>query len=225
MAAASGMLGSALSNAINSAASSAQAGLDAAAGVDASGGGGASGANAAGPVGAVAGVDQTDRTKGPGHSTYDCAAKHSETVGSLKVVGALSGINTNIGGNMKQDVGAAIVQMSYADYAEAVTGNKTEKELGLIVLAKGETEHAKGAKSIMVGGAVIDKVGGTHSITASGSLTIIGAMQKIQADNSITLTCGESSVTITSDGISVKAPGMITITGGTMQIPKPAMEG
>jgi hypothetical protein len=146
-------------------------------------------------------------------------------VGSIKVVGALSGINTNIGGNMKQDVGAAIVQMSYADYAEAVTGNKTEKELGLIVLAKGETEHAKGAKTYMIGGLVLDKVGGNHSIEASGNLTIIGAMQKLQAKNSITLTCGESSVTITGDGIAVKSAGAITVTGGTMQIPKPAMEG
>lgn len=225
VAAASGMLGSAVSNAINSAASSAQAGLDAAAGVDAGGGGDSSLANAGGPAGAVAGVDQTDRTKGPGHSTYKCAAKHSETVGSIKVVGALNGINTNIGGNMKQDVGAAIVQMSYADYAESVTGNKTEKELGLIVLAKGETEHAKGAKTAMVGGLVLDKVGGNHSIEASGNLTIIGAMQKLQADNSITLTCGESSVTITGDGIAIKTAGAITVTGGTMQIPKPAMEG
>lgn len=219
------MLDSALGNAIQSAASKATAGLDAAAGVDAGGGGDSSLANAGGPAGAVAGVDQTDRTKGPGHSTYKCAAKHSETVGSIKVVAALNGINTNIAGNMKQDVGAAIAQMSYADYAEAVTGNKTEKQLGLIVLAKGETEHSKGAKKALIGGAVIDKVGGSHSITAGGNLNIVGAVQKIEASSSITLTCGESSVVISGDGITIKAPVAISFTGGKMQIPKPAMEG
>ena len=219
------MLNSALGNAIQSAASSAVAGLDAAAGVDASGGGGSSGANAAGPVGAVDGVDQTDRTKGPGHSTYKCAAKHSETVGSLKVVGALNGMNLNIAGNMKQDVGGATAQMAYADYAEAVTGNKTEKELGLIILAKGESEHAKGAKTAMIGGAVIDKVAGSQSIEAGGNLNIVGALQKIEAKTSITLTCGDSSVVISSDGITIKSAGLISFTGGKMEVPKPAMEG
>ncbi len=219
------MLNSALGNAIQSAASKATAGLDAAAGVDAGGGGSSSLANSGGPAGAVAGVDQTDRTKGPGHSTYKCAAKHSETVGSIKVVAALNGINTNIAGNMKQDVGAAIAQMSYADYAEAVTGNKTEKQLGLIVLAKGELEHSKGAKTAMIGGAVIDKVGGSHSIVASGNLNIVGALQKIEASTSITLTCGESSVVISGAGITIKAPVAISFTGGKMEVPKPAMEG
>ncbi|HEY3818785.1 MAG TPA: type VI secretion system tip protein TssI/VgrG [Polyangiaceae bacterium] len=219
------MLNSALGNAIQSAASKATAGLDAAAGVDADGGGSSSLANSGGPAGAVAGVDQTDRTKGPGHSTYKCAAKHSETVGSIKVVAALNGINTNIAGNMKQQAGAAIVQMSYADYAEAVTGNKTEKELGLVILAKGESEHSKGAKTAMIGGLVLDKVGGNQSIEASGNLTIVGALQKIEASTSITLKCGESEVAITGDGITIKAAGLISFTGATMQIPKPAMEG
>ena len=137
VAAAGGMLNSAIGSAIDNAGSSAIAALDAAAGVDADGGGGTSDPNAAGPVGDVPGVDQTDRAKGPGHSLYDVTGKHSETVGSIKVLAALTGINTNIGGNMTQKVGAAIIQMAYGDVAETVTGDKKEKELGLIVSAKG----------------------------------------------------------------------------------------
>jgi type VI secretion system secreted protein VgrG len=175
-------------------------------------------------VGDVPGVDQTDRTKGPGHSTYKVTGTHSETVGSIKVLGVLNGINTNIAGNMKQDVGAAIVQMAYGDIAEAITGSKKEKELGLIVMAKGESEHAKGSKMSMVGGLVLDKVGGNQSMEAGGNLTLIGAMHKLEASTAIVIKCGESEVTINGDGVSIKSL-MINFAGGKIQLPKPAGEG
>jgi type VI secretion system secreted protein VgrG len=222
--AASDMLNSALGSAIKNAGSAAEAALDAAAGVDADGGGGSSDPNAAGPVGDVPGVDQTDRAKGPGHSLYDVTGKHSETVGSIKVLAALTGINTNIGGNMTQKVGAAIIQMAYGDVAETVTGAKKEKELGLIVMSKGETEHAKGAKMSMVGGLVLDKVGGNQAIEADGNLTLIGAIQKLEASESITLKCGDSEVAITGDGVTIKSK-LVTMTAGKIQLTKPTAEG
>jgi hypothetical protein len=121
-------------------------------------------------------------------------------------------------------VGGAIVQMAYGDIAEAVTGAKKEKELGLIVMAKGESEHAKGAKMSLVGGLVLDQVGGNQSIEAGGNLTLIGAMQKLEASTSITLKCGSSEVAITGDGITIKSL-MVTMTAGTIELPKPAAEG
>ena len=222
--AAGNMLNAALGSAIQNAASQAVAGLDAAAGVDAAGGDGSSQANAAGPVGDVPGVDQTDRAKGPGHSTYKVTGTHSETVGSIKVLGVLNGINTNIAGNMKQDVGAAIVQMAYKDIAEAIAGSKKEKELGLIVMAKGESEHTGGSKMSMVGGLVLDKVGGNQSMEATGNLTLIGAMHKLEASTAIVIKCGESEVAITGDGVSIKSL-MVNFAAGTIQLPKPAGEG
>ncbi len=218
------MLNSALGNAVQSAASKAVAGLDDAAGVDGDSGGGSSGANADGPEGGVAGVDATDRAKGPGHSTYKVTGSHSETVGALKVLGTLNGINTNIAGNMTQNVGAAFVQMAYGDVAEAIAGDKKEKELGLIVVAKGETEHVAGSKMAMIGGLVLDKVSGNMSLEATGNLTMIGAMQKMQASTSITLKCGGSEIAITGDGVTIKSP-MVTLTAGKIQLPKPAGEG
>ncbi|MGH7294270.1 MAG: type VI secretion system Vgr family protein, partial [Polyangiaceae bacterium] len=223
--AASNALNSALGSAIQNAASSAVSGLDAAAGVDGDGGGGSSDANADGPVGDVAGVDATDRAKGPGHSLYKVGGNHTETVSALKVLGALNGINTNIGGDMTQTAGAAIVQMSYGDTAEAVTGSKTEKELGLIVMAKGESEHVGSSKMAMVGGLVLDKVAGNMSLTSGANLTMIGAMQKFEADTSITIKCGGTEVAISGDGIAIKSDGMVTFLSGKTQLPKPAVEG
>jgi type VI secretion system secreted protein VgrG len=222
--AAGNMLNSALGNAVQSAASKAVAGLDDAAGVDGDGGGGSSAANADGPVGDVAGVDATDRAKGPGHSTYKVTGSHSETVGALKVLATLNGINTNIAGNMTQNVGAAFIQMAYGDVAEAVTGDKKEKELGLVVVAKGESEHVASSKMAMIGGLVLDKVSGNMSLEATGNLTMIGAMQKMSASTAITLKCGESEIAITGDGVTIKSP-LVTLTGGKIQLPKPAGEG
>jgi type VI secretion system secreted protein VgrG len=222
--AAGNMLNSAIGSAIQNAASKAVAGLDEAAGVDGAGGGGSSGANVDGPVGNVDGVDATDRAKGPGHSLYKVGGNHTEKVGAIKVLGALNGINNNVGGDMKQTAGAAIIQMSYGDTAEAVTGSKKEKELGLIVIAKGESEHAGGSKMAMIGGAVIDKVGGNMTLESDANVTLIGAMQKLQAKTAIVLKCGASEVVISGDGITIKSP-MVSMTSGKLQLPKPAAEG
>jgi type VI secretion system secreted protein VgrG len=225
--AASNMMNAALGNAIQSAASKAVAGLDAAAGVQSDDAGSSSLGNTGGPAGDVPGVDQTDRTKGPGHSTYKVSGSHKEKVGSLKVLATLNGINTNIGGNVTQNVGAAIIQMAYKDVAEAVTGSKKEKELGLIVSTKqGEKEHVGGSKTAMIGGAVLDKVGKNMSLEATSNLTMVGALQKLEAEEKITLKCGEAcEMVISGDGIALKAPGAVSILAPKIQLTKIASEG
>ncbi len=218
------MADSALTNAIQNAASKAVSGLDAAAGVDGDGGGGSSGENRDGPAGAVDGVDATDRAKGPGHSLYKVGGNHSEKVGAIKVVGALSGINNNVGGDAKVKAGAAIVQMSYGDTAEDVTGSKTESELGLIIMSKGESETS-GSKTQMIGGAVIDKVAGDQGLESDANVLVIGALHKWEADESISISCGESSVVIDSGGITITAAATFTMTTAKAQFAKPATEG
>ena len=76
----------------------------------------------------------------------------------------------------------------------------------------------------MVGGLVLDAVGGNQSIEATGNLTLIGAIQKLEASTSITLKCGDSEVAITGDGISIKSL-LVTMTAGKVQLAKPTAEG
>lgn len=217
------VLDSAIGNFFQSAASKADNALEGGDGADADGGGGSSEANVAGPVGDVDGVDQTDRAKGPGHSTLKVTGSYNETAAALKVLATVNGINTNVAGNTTQSAGAAHIELVMGDFAEAVQGNKMETEVGLIVVAKGESEHVAGAKTQMVGGAIIDKVKGNLTIEAAANLTMIGAMHKLDASSSITLTCGASTITIDGGGVTIQSP-MITLTGGTIQLPKPVAE-
>jgi hypothetical protein len=76
----------------------------------------------------------------------------------------------------------------------------------------------------MVGGLVLDKVGGNQSMEATGNLTLIGAMHKLEASTAIVIKCGESEVAITGDGVSIKSL-MVNFAAGTIQLPKPAGEG
>ncbi len=218
------MLDAAIGNMMQTAASKALNALEGPQGADAGGGGGASDANVVGPVGDVDGVDATDRAKGPGHSILKVTGSHNETAAALKVLATVNGINTNIAGSVTQNVGAAHVELVLGDFAEAVQGSKMEKEIGLIVVAKGESEHVGGAKTAMIGGAVIDKVKGNLSIEAAANLTMIGAMHKFDASSSITLKCGGSELTIDGGGVTIKS-AMVTVTGGAIQLPKPASEG
>jgi type VI secretion system secreted protein VgrG len=193
-------------------------------GLDGGGGGGSSQANAAGPAGAVGGQDETDRAKGPGHAIGVIAGSQTDTVGGMKIVGVLNGMNTNVAGSMTQNAGAAHLEVVIGSRAESVEGMKNEKALGLVVLSKGgESEQVSAAKTTMVGGAIIDKLKGSHAVQANAPATFIGAFHKMEAKTSITLTCGASTVRIDNAGIRIESP-LVTIMAGKIVASKTVLE-
>lgn len=219
-----GMARGAAHQAVHQGVGAAHQALASALGLDAGGGGGASGANIAGPAGDVAGVDATDREKGPGHSTAKVTGAHTEKVGSLKVTAAVKDIDTNVKANKKVDVGAATVQFSVKDNAESVRGSKTEKALGLIVVSKaGESEQVGASKTTMVGGAIVDKLKGSHVVQAAGPATFIGAFHKVEAKTAIVLKCGGSEVVIDGGGVTITAP-IVAFLAPKIQLPKKVSE-
>ncbi|MFT3770331.1 MAG: type VI secretion system tip protein TssI/VgrG [Minicystis sp.] len=219
-----GMAQNAAHNAIHQGVNAAHNALANALGVDAGGGGGESGANAGGPAGDVAGIDATDREKGPGHSTAKIAGTHTEKVGSIKAIGTIKQIDTNVKGNKTIDVGAATVQLAIGNYGESAKGSKKESALGLVVLTKaGESEEVGGSKTTMVGGAIVDKLKGSHAITAGGPATFIGAFHKMEAKTSITFKCGASSVVIDASGITIKSP-IVAVLAPKIQLPDKVSE-
>ena len=214
----------AVNSAIDRGAASAADALGSALGVDSDGGGGESAANKAGPVGDVAGVDATDRAKGPGHNTAKVTGDLEELVGSTRIRAVLNGVNNEIAGSVKETVGTAKVEMILGNRTETVGGSKTETALGLVIITKGdETEKVTGAKTTMVGGAILEKIGGDHSITAGAPATFIGAFHKIEAGTSITLKCGASEVVIDGSGIAMSSP-LVTITAGKVSMTKAVSE-
>jgi type VI secretion system secreted protein VgrG len=219
------MLGAAAGNAIQTGVSKAKGALGKALGLDADGGGGESDANKEGLKGDVDGVDETDRAKGPGHTLYKVGGGHTEQVATAKITAALNGIITNVAGNMTQNVGAANVELVLKDRAEAVAGNKDEKAIGLVVVAKGdESEHVGGSRTAMVGGAVLQKIAGNRTVEAGANATFIGAFHKIDASSSITFKCGGSTVTIDGGGVTIQSD-LITLMGPKVQLAKGTAEG
>ncbi|AGP36362.1 type VI secretion system Vgr family protein [Sorangium cellulosum] len=198
--------------------------LASALGMDAAGGGGESMANAAGPEGNVDGVDATDREKGPGHSTAKVAGTHKEDVGSMKILGAIQDIDNNVTGKKTIDVGAATVQVAFGSYAESVTGSKSEKATGLVVLSNaGESETITGSRTAMVGGAVVDKLKGSHVVQAVGPATFIGAFHKVEAKGAIVFKCGASEVVIDGGGVTISSP-LVALLAPKIQLPKKVSE-
>lgn len=214
----------AVDSAIDQGAAAAANALGSALGVDSDGGGGESAANEVGPVGDVAGVDVTDRAKGPGHSTAKVAGSLQEKAGSTRIRAVLNGVHNEIAGNVKETVGAAKVEMVLGNRTETVGGSKTETALGLVIITKGdETEKVTGNKMTMVGGAILEKIAGKHDITAGSPATFIGAFHKIEAGTSITLKCGASEVVIDGSGIAMTSP-LVTITAGKVSMTKAVSE-
>ncbi|MGZ3419344.1 MAG: type VI secretion system Vgr family protein [Polyangiales bacterium] len=198
--------------------------LSAAAGGGGGAGGGASAANQGGPEGAVAGVSGGDKEKGPGHIIQQVGAAFTETVGALKLVVAANDVMTNVAGAMTQSIGAAKVDLVLGDHSEANGATKTETEIGMVSVVKGdETESAGAMKTEMVGGAVLEKIGGNHTIVAGAMASFIGAFHKIDAKGKITFKCGASSVVVDGSGVTITSP-MVQIMAAKIEIPKSTTE-
>ena len=210
----------AVNGAIQRGVRSAAGALGEALGLGGGGGGGESEANVGGPEGSVAGIDAEDRAKGPGHATGKISGSHTETVGAVKVIAALNGVNTNVAGALTQSIGAARVELVMGNRAETAEGSKTENALGLVIVSRAdESETVGGSKTTMVGGAILEKIKGGHSIKAGAPSTFIGAFHKIEAGTAITLKCGASEVVIDGSGITMKSP-LVTITAAKVSLTK-----
>ncbi|MGD0678476.1 MAG: type VI secretion system tip protein TssI/VgrG [Polyangiaceae bacterium] len=220
----SAMLSAAAGSAIQQGVAATRSALGSALGGGAAGGGGESMANAGGPSGAVRAVDETDRTKGPGHTTAKVAGTFTETVGTAKVTAAVNGIITNVAGDVNRRVGAAHLTMTYGNIDETVAGTKDEKALGLVVVAKGnESEAVSGPRTAMVGGAVFDLIKGSHVVGAEAAATFVGALHKIEAQSSITFKCGGSSITLDGSAVTMKSPSIMLL-GAKQQLTKAVAE-
>lgn len=191
----------------------------------AKGAGGESTANKGGAVGDVGGVSEADTATGPGHSQYKVTGPHTETVGSLKMTGALGAINLNVAVARTETVGAAHLEATLADRAESVEGAKAETAVGLIVVSLADdTETTKAARSNVVGGAMLEKTKGNHSVTDDVAATFVGAMHKLSANTKITFKVGASSVVIDGSGVTVESP-IVTLTGATIKHTKNVADG
>jgi len=74
-----------------------------------------------------------------------------------------------------------------------------------------------------VGGAIVDKLKGSHQVEAGGPATFIGAFHKMEAKGAITLKCGASEVVIDKSGVTVTSP-MVTFMAGKIHLPKDVSE-
>jgi type VI secretion system secreted protein VgrG len=218
---AANMMRAAATSAIQRGMGAARDAVGSALGVGGEGGGGQSRANTGGPAGDVSGQDEANTAKGPGHGLYKVNGSHTETSAALRLMAALNGINTNVAVSMTQTVGAAYIELVLGNHAESTEAMKTENCVGLIVVTKGdETEQVGGAKTTMVGGAIVHLVKGTHVVEAGASATIIGAFHKIQAKTKVMFKAGDSNVVIDGGGITLKTSGMIMIGASKIQLTK-----
>jgi type VI secretion system secreted protein VgrG len=189
------------------------------------GAGGASTANAGGAVGDVGGISEADAATGPGHSQYKVTGPHTETVGSLKMTGSLGSINQNVAVGRSESVGAAHLEATLADRSESVEGAKSEMSVGLIVVSLADdTESVKGVRGNLVGGAMLEKVKGNHTVSDDVAASFIGAMHKLSAKTKLTLKVGASSVVIDGSGVTIESP-LVMLTGATISHTKGVADG
>jgi hypothetical protein len=69
---------------------------------------------------------------------------------------------------------------------------------------------------------MIQKITGTHAISAEGPLTLTTAMLKLQASEKLTLKTGAAEVVVDGSGILIKGT-MVTLKAGKITVPPGAI--
>ncbi len=224
-----GISGAALANAamrsaIGSGIQSAKSAFSAAAGIEGAGGGGASMGNAAGPAGDLAGFSESDTAAGPGYSQYTVQGTHTEQAGGNRITAAAGAIMLNAKSET-ESVGAAHVEIIKGNRAESVEGASSETEPALVLVVGGDLTHTvQGVLNTMVGGAVVETIGGNRTVEANSNVTIAAASHALTAKTKMTFKCGASSIVIDGSGITIQAP-MVSIDGSSITLPKNVNDG
>jgi len=199
--------------------------LGSALGAGGGGGDGASGENHGGPEGAVGGNSGANSATGPGYAINECSATHSEKVGSIKATIAAAGIHTTVKAARTHKIGAARIELVAGGRAETCSADKKEKAIGLVVLSSSpESETVGGSRTTMVGGAILEKIGGSCTVKATAKGMFVGAFHKIDASEAITFKCGDSEVVIDGGGVAIKTPGVVTITAPNITLTQTTSE-
>ncbi len=80
-----------------------------------------------------------------------------------------------------------------------------------------------GARSTMVGGAILEQIGGSNTVLATGKGMFVGAFHKVDATSAIVFKCGKSEVVIDGGGVTIKA-AVVTITAPNVTLTKAVSE-
>jgi type VI secretion system secreted protein VgrG len=224
-----GISGAALANAamrqgISGGIQSAKSAIGSAMGIDGAAGGGQSQGNAAGPAGDLAGFSESDTAAGPGYSQYTVQGTTTEQAGGNRITAAAGAIMLNAKSE-SESVGAAHIEIIKGNRAESVEGASSETEPALVMVVGGDSSQViKGALNTMVGGAVIETIGGNRTVEADGNVTIVGATHALTAQTKMTFKCGASSIVIDGSGITIQAP-LVSIEGSSIDLPKNVNDG
>jgi len=121
-------------------------------------------------------------------------------------------------------VGAVRIELVGGGRSETTGGNKIETVGGahLTLASAGIATDAGGNAALNVGGAMMQKIAGSHSISAEGPLVLTTATLKLQASEKITLKAGQAEVVLDGSGILIKGT-MVTFRASKITIPPGAI--
>jgi type VI secretion system secreted protein VgrG len=161
---------------------------------------------------------------GSGTANLTVNGNLTETVGAVQVLSAIGGIAIGVGGSSTETVAAVRIELVGGGRAETTGGNKIETVGGahLTLASEGIATDAGRNAALNVGGAMIQKIAGSHAITAGGPLVLTSAVLKLQASEKLTLKAGEAEVVVDGSGILIKGT-MVTLRAGKITVPPGAI--
>src|SRR5262249_7969402 len=121
-------------------------------------------------------------------------------------------LSLTVAGSSKETVGAARIEAVAGGKSETTGGSKTETVgVYMIKASKGLSVDALAA-TYNIAGTQKQKITGSHGQSAKGAAAVTTSRLKLEAEEKITLKCGQAEVVIGSDGVNFKGND-VTIEG------------
>lgn len=112
---------------------------------------------------------------------------------------------TRVGNSHTEDIGADLTLTVGGNLSESVRGSKSVQTQGNLTEASSQNITLQAGKHL--------------NVTTSANVNVsAGVTTKIVANKDIALTCGATTITVTPEGVTIKAAGMVTVEGPMVSV-------
>lgn len=178
----------------------------------ATGDGGGGGGGPSGP-GNAAGGNGTWGTTVEGNVT--------EQIGAIALMTGIAGLNIGVGKNCTETIAGARIELIEGEKKESAALKTETVGSYVALLDEGLSIDASAAVALNVA-METQKIGGGHAMNAGPAAAVTAAKMTFEADDQVTLTCGQAEIVIDSSGVNIKAAKSLTIEGTSHLTVEPA---
>jgi type VI secretion system secreted protein VgrG len=180
-------------------------------------------AAAAGAGGGGGGGPSAPGSAAGGNGTWGTTVQGNvdEQIGAIALMTGIASLNIGVGKNSSEIIGGARIELIEGEKKESAAIKSETVGMYVALLDEGLSIDATAALALNMA-METQNIKGGHAMNAGPAAALTASKMTFEADDQITLTCGQAELVIDSSGVNVKAAKSLTIEGTSKLTVQPA---